>query len=100
MFSIFDFLGVIVDEDVMALTQVNEHCLLCWKSVDAGTNCTFVGMVQVTKTGRTGIGDGGASWGGAWRKVKEGRLRIKHLPGGKPRGLICPECTEKVFGDK
>lgn len=81
----------------MALTQLNEHCLLCDKVIPPESTAWFLGMVEATKSGRSGAGDGGASFGGSWSKVKDGKLRIRHKVGGKPRGLICPDCVAKVF---
>jgi hypothetical protein len=81
----------------MALTQLNENCLVCGETIPPESTAWFLGMVEATKTGRTGAGEAGASFGGGWSGVKDGKLRIRHKVGGKPRGLICPDCVSKVF---
>lgn len=80
----------------MALTQVDEECLMCGNIIEPETTAWFLGMVEATKMGRSGAGDGGMSFGGSFRQVKRGKLRIRHKPGGKPKGLICAHCIKKL----
>jgi len=75
----------------MALTKVKAECLLCKQPFEDNDTALFVGMVRLTSKGRTS-GESGMAFGGPYVSVPEGKLRIKHLPGGKPRGVIHVEC--------
>ncbi len=83
----------------MANTKVKNICLICKKSLNEGKGY-FISMVELTKKGRTGSGDGGASWGGSWQDVPEGKLRIKYLSSGKPRGAVHTDCLKEKLGIK
>ena len=68
----------------MAATQCNSSCIFCGDQIHPETKVFFIGMVEATRDGTTGL------YG---TRVKNGKLRIRHVVGGKPRGLICQECV-------
>lgn len=68
----------------MAVTQVSEICLICKEKIEG--QATFVGQVLTTTEPLPGLYTKD-------KPIKEGKLRIRHLTGGKPRGLICQKCT-------
>jgi hypothetical protein len=76
----------------MALTQLPAACLICGKAIEPESRAIFVGIVQATQEANAGF------YG--CRKVKDGNLRIKHLTGGKPRGLAHESCFKKVMGNE
>ena len=88
----------------MALAKVDNVCPICKKEIEPG-HAIYITKVSLTDDGRTGPGDGGMSWGGSWRAVPKGKLRIKYLGSSKPRVCMHEECykdkIEKIlFGAK
>lgn len=72
----------------MATTQVPDTCLACGRQIEPESLAFFLGKVRVTRTPLYG------EYGG---DVSQDKLRIKHLPSSKPRGLICCECAWIAF---
>lgn len=69
----------------MANTQVNNICFICEKRLQAG-KAMFIGMVELTKTTTSALFN---------REIQDGKYRIKHLVGGKPRGAVHIECLQE-----
>lgn len=80
----------------MALTQVNDKCIVCEEKIESESVCYYLTKVKVTNKGRTSAGECGASFGGNFREVKEDKLRIKHL-NTRNKYLFHKECLEKII---
>lgn len=76
----------------MALTKVDEIYPICKKPLVAEENAIYITKVNLTGNSRTAAGDGGMSFGGAYRKTPKGKLRIKHLGSCKPRCCVHEAC--------
>lgn len=72
----------------MAETQLKDECMVCGKKLWSGDIAHFIGGVTLVNTKTRSLG---------YAPTKQGKLRIKHITGKKPRGLICNECTYKLF---
>ncbi len=82
----------------MSLRTISEICAICKTVIEPG-DAIYITKVTLTKTGRTGPGDGGMSWGGAYRQNPEGKIRVKYLGNCKPKFCIHLECYEnKIKG--
>lgn len=80
----------------MSNKRVKDICLICKKQIKEG-KAFYICKVDLTKKGRSAEGQGGASFGGSWQDVKDGELRIKYVPNGKPKGAIHSECLPSII---
>lgn len=80
----------------MAQTRVSEICGICKKKINQGS-AIYITKVNLVEYGRGGPGDGGMSFGGAYRKNPKGKMRIQYLGTSKPRLCLHIECyLEKI----
>ena len=88
----------------MAMAKVDNICPICEKLIEPGI-AIYLTKVNLTDSGRSGPGDGGMYWGGAFKHTPPGKLRIQYLGSSKPRVCMHPECYEQkvaaaIFGKK
>jgi hypothetical protein len=79
----------------MALTKVDNICKICGAEIVPGS-AIYITKVNLTTNGRTGP-ESGMSFGGAYRKTPDGKLRIQHLGSCKPKFCVHEDCFEKLM---
>lgn len=80
----------------MAQTRVSEICGICNKKINQGS-AIYITKVNLVEYGRSGPGDGGMSFGGAYKENPKGKMRIQYLGTSKPRLCLHIECyNEKI----